>query len=108
MTIIDEVKLNLSEANSADACIVQLTYVVVMLLQTHAHSFVFIYVYLYFLSMGQANHSQLPNTFPVWHFSSWPLSPAVKKGHNHDLAWAELILYRNTNKVTCTNWTKPT
>jgi hypothetical protein len=39
MTVIDEVKLNLSEANSADACIVQLTYVVVMLLQTLAHSF---------------------------------------------------------------------
>jgi hypothetical protein len=31
MTIIDEVKLNLSKANSVDACIVQLTYVVLIL-----------------------------------------------------------------------------
>jgi hypothetical protein len=98
----------LSEANSADACIVQLTYVVVMLLQTLAHSFVFIYVHLYFLSMGQADHRQVPNTFPIWQLDSWHLSPAVKKGHKHDLAWTELILYRNTNKVTCTNWAKPT
>jgi hypothetical protein len=31
MTIIDEVKLNMCEANSVDACIIQLTYVVVIL-----------------------------------------------------------------------------
>jgi hypothetical protein len=60
------------------------------------------------MSMGQADHSQLPNIFPVWQLGSWPLSPAVKKGHKHDLAWAELILYSNTKKVTCTNWAKPT
>jgi hypothetical protein len=49
-------------------------------------TFVFIYVHLYFLSMGQADHSQLPNTFPVWQLGSWPLSPAVKMGHKHDHA----------------------
>jgi hypothetical protein len=54
--------------------------------------------------MGQADHSQLPNIFSIWQLGSWPLSPVVKKGRKHNLAWAELILYRNTNKVTCTNW----
>jgi hypothetical protein len=119
MTIIDEVKLNLSEANSVDACIVQLTYVVVILYFLSAMSisilrqqcpslFYVSNVHLYFLSMGQADHSQLPNIFPVWQLGSWPLSPAVCKGHKHDLAWAELILYSNTNKVTCTNWVMPT
>lgn len=53
--------------------------------------------------MGQADHSQLPNIFSVWQLGGWPLSTAVKKGHKHNLVWAELILYRNTNKVTCTN-----
>jgi hypothetical protein len=97
-------KLNLSEANSADACMLQLTYVVVMLLQTFARYFLFIYVHLYFLSMGQADYGHLPNTFSVWQLGSWPISQAVKMGREHDLAWAELISYRNTNKVTCTNW----
>jgi hypothetical protein len=53
MTIIDEVKLNLSEANSVDACIVQLTYVVVI---------------LYFLSAMSISIlcQQCPSLFPVY------------------------------------------
>jgi hypothetical protein len=44
---------------------VKLSYVVVMVMQDQAHS-LFIHVHFYFLSMGQAEHSQLTNTISVW------------------------------------------